>query len=81
MGFKGEEGRVRAEARALLDYDAARPPEGGPAEAEGLTASSLPLLDGAGLHELTCTCGICHTPHQRTSMAQGLFKVDLVAEP
>ena len=36
------EGQVRAEARALLDYDAARPSEGGPAEAEGLTASSLP---------------------------------------
>ena len=34
-------------ASALLDYDAARPLEGGPAEAGGLTASSLPLLDCA----------------------------------
>ena len=27
--------------------DSARPPEGGPAEVRGLSASSLPLLDGA----------------------------------
>ena len=46
-GLEEGEGRARAEAPALLDYDAARPPEGGPAEVGGLTASSLPLLDCA----------------------------------
>ena len=32
MGFRGGEGRAQAEARTLLDCDAARPPEGGSAE-------------------------------------------------
>ena len=47
VGIRGEEGRARAEAWAMLDYDAAHPPEGGPAKARGFTASSLPLLDCA----------------------------------
>ena len=46
VGIWGE-GWARAEDRALLDYDAARLPEGSPAETGGLTASSLPLLDRA----------------------------------
>ena len=46
-GVSGGEGRVQAEAWALLDYDAARPPESGSSEARDLTASSLPLLDCA----------------------------------
>ena len=50
-GIRGEEGRARAEARALLDCDAARPPEGGPAEVGSLTASSLRLLDCARTSE------------------------------
>ena len=37
--------RVWADARALLDYDAARPPKGGPAETGGLKASNLSLFD------------------------------------
>ena len=45
--IRGWEGRARAEARVLPDYDAAHPPEGGSAEAEGLMASSLPLLNSA----------------------------------
>ena len=45
--IREEEGRVRAEGRCLLDYDAARPPKGGPTEAGGLTASSLPLWECA----------------------------------
>ena len=40
-----EANRCEAEALVLLDYNAARPPEGGPAEVGGLTASSVPLLD------------------------------------
>ena len=47
VGSRGGDGRARVEARTRLDYDAARPPEGGPAEAEGLTASNLPMLDCA----------------------------------
>ena len=30
VGIKGGEGRARTEAQTLLDYDAARPPKGGP---------------------------------------------------
>ena len=45
VGIRGEDSRTRAEARNLLDYDAARPPEGGPAKSGGLMASSQPLLD------------------------------------
>ena len=41
------EGWARAEPRALQVYDAARPPECGQAENEGLTTSSLLLLDCA----------------------------------
>ena len=51
VGVRGGEGRARAEPRALLNYDAARPPEGGPAEVGDLTTSNLPLLDCA------CTSG------------------------
>ena len=47
VGVRGGKGRGRAEARARLDYDTTRPPEGGPAETGGLTASSLLLLDCA----------------------------------
>ena len=51
VGVRGRDGRAWAEAWALLDCDAARPPEGSAAEAKaeagGLTASSLPLLDYA----------------------------------
>ena len=32
VGIRGEESRTRAEARTLLEYDAARPPESGPTE-------------------------------------------------
>ena len=52
VGFRGGEGQARAEARALLDNDAARPTKGSPAEVGGLTASSLPLLDGIRTSEL-----------------------------
>ena len=45
VGIRGGGGRSRAEARALLNYDAARPPKGGPPDVRDLTASSLPLLD------------------------------------
>ena len=38
--IRGGENRARAEVRALLDYDTARFPEGGPAELRGLSASS-----------------------------------------
>ena len=47
VGVRGEEGWARAEAQALLDYDAVLPRKGSPAEARGLTASSLSLLDCA----------------------------------
>ena len=45
MRIRGGGSQAQAEARALLGYNAARAPEGGPAEAGGLTASSVPLLD------------------------------------
>ena len=74
---RGGEGRVRAKARALLDYDTAYPPEGGPAEAGDRTASSLPVLDGAGLQDLMCAPHICHClPPDRTQHKVNDPKVD-----
>ena len=69
VGISEGKGRAWVEARALLDYDAARPPEG-----EGLTASSLLLLDcahGNGLAD------ICHClPPDRTWHKVNDLKVD-----
>ena len=45
VGIRGGEGRARSEAWALLDYDTALPPEGGPVETGGLAASNPPLLE------------------------------------
>ena len=56
VGIRGEGGRAQAKALALLDYDAASPPEGGPAETRGFTASSLPLLDCACTNKQAKDC-------------------------
>ena len=45
VGIMGGGGRARAEARILLNYGAARPPEGGQADTRSLMASSLLLSD------------------------------------
>ena len=52
VGFRREEGRARAEVRALLDYDAARPPECDPAEAGG---GCLPTPFGQCPNQRACT--------------------------
>ena len=54
VGIRGGESQTQAKARFLLDYDAVRPPEGGPAEAGGLMASSLlcwAVREPAGVRE------------------------------
>ena len=52
MGTGGGGAWARDEVRALLNFDASCPQEDGPAEARGLTASSLPLLDSIRLVDL-----------------------------
>ena len=47
--IRGGEDQARAKAQALVT-DASSPPKGGPAEAEGLMASSLPLLNRVHCH-------------------------------
>ena len=42
VGITGGGGRARVEAQAQLDYDATRPPEGGPSEVGGLTVCFCP---------------------------------------
>ena len=52
VGIREGESQARVEARALLDYGAALPTEGGPAETGGLTALSMPLLDCARISNI-----------------------------
>ena len=59
-------------AKLVPRSNAAHPPEGDPTETGRLTASSLPWVPFQSL-ATRWVRSICHTRHQRTSMAQGRF--------
>ena len=70
VGIRGEGGRAWAEAQALLDYDAARPPEGAQSKPEALLPQvclcwTVPIPVGKPVFVILFT--------KRVSMTQGRF--------